>query len=169
VLLFVPGAAVLPASAAEAKPGEIHLSTFELSDQFGKLHTIAFPRPRPLLLLVADRRGVDEIDGWITCLKSRWETTADILGIADVNGVPRMFRQRMSDAIRKSRSRPVMLDFDANVTGLLPCRSRTANLFVVDRSGVVVTTIAGSTNLARLNAVRDALERLAPVPVRPPP
>lgn len=134
------------------------LRSFDLADQFGTRHSVRFPRERSILLLVGDRKGAEEVDGWIEPLKARWGKIADILGVADVNGVPRFVRGRLTDSIRKSRPKPVMLDFEGVVTKVLSCRAKTANVFVVDPSGRVVARVTGPTSEAGLSTLGAALE-----------
>lgn len=133
------------------------LKTFQLRDQFGTNHHQAFPRSRPLLLLVGDRKGVEEVDAWLEPLKERWGTTTDIVGIADVRAVPRFLRDRITGAIAKARPKPVMLDFDGTVLDGLTCARRTANLFVVHSNGTLVATVTGLPTPERLGAIDAAL------------
>jgi len=135
-----------------------------LPDQYGTNHAFAFPRKRPLILLVGDRRGSEEIDPWIEPLKSRWMPIADIAGIADVQGAPRFLRGRITDAIRKTRTKPLLLDFEGKVTETLALKKKTANVFVVSPEGTVLAHVAGpypseTENDSRLKTLEDALTR----------
>jgi hypothetical protein len=96
-----------------------------------------------LLLLVGDRRGSEEIDAWINPLKQRWKDVADIQGIADVQAVPRFLRGRITDAIRKSRTQPLLLDFEGKVTGGLPCEKKAANIFAISKDGQLLAHVSG--------------------------
>lgn len=164
VLLFL----VLRPEAGATEPSRI--GAFQLTDQFGTNHSVAFPRPRPVLLLVGDRRGSEEVDAWIEPLKLRWKSTADLLGIGDVAGAPRFLRGRITDGIRKQRSRPLMLDFDGKVTGPLHCQAKTANLYVVDPEGRILARFFGLPDAAKFDAIRSALEpfKSDPSPSSPP-
>jgi hypothetical protein len=128
---------------ANARPEGIRVESFQLADQFGTQHSIEFPRTRPLLLLIGDRRGSEEIDAWIEPLKQRWKDVADIYGIADVQAVPRFLRGRITDAIRKSRTKPLLLDFDGKVTGSLPYEKKAANIFAISKDGRLLAQVSG--------------------------
>jgi hypothetical protein len=155
------------ALAAAPLPPPAHLASFALADQFGQTNRVEFPRDRPLLLLVGDRRGSEEVDAWIAPLKQRWSTIADLAGIADVSAAPRFLRGRIQEGIRKQRPRPLLLDFDGKVTTPLRLSPRTANLLVVDRDGRVLARLTGKPDDAKLEAVRAALETPRTPPVIP--
>lgn len=139
------GLGILPirAGAASPKAGPARLESFELTDQFGHRHAVRFPTARPLLLVIGDRRGSEEIDPWIAPLKQRWGATTDIHGIADVRAVPRFLKQRVTEAIRRARPRPLMLDFEGTVTGKLPCTSKSANVFAIGADGRILAHVHG--------------------------
>lgn len=144
ICLVLLGLASTPDSPGAAPTAAIHqIASFQLPDQFGTNHTVRFPRTRPLLLLVGDRRGSEEIDAWIEPLKQRWKDVADIHGIADVQAVPRFLRGRVTEAIRRSRPKPLLLDFEGRVTGGLPCEKKAANVFAVGRDGRLLGHVSG--------------------------
>ncbi|MGE3309601.1 MAG: hypothetical protein AB7O66_06490 [Limisphaerales bacterium] len=163
-----------PPTASAGQPPRTHvrIDSFHLTDQFGAEHRMEFPRSRPLLLLVGDRKGSEEIDPWIEPLKARWGNVCDIVGVADVDGVPRFLRGRITEAIRESRAKPLLLDFEGKVTRRLPCEKKTANVFAIDPTGLMTAHVSGpyphGTNRLRM---LSTLERaLAPVsPQQPSP
>ncbi|MBL9136343.1 MAG: hypothetical protein JNK85_10770 [Verrucomicrobiales bacterium] len=148
--------------SADATPKKVELSSFELADQFGTSHRYEFPRQKPLVLLVGDRKGSEDIDGWITPLKQHFSATADIAGIADVRGVPRFLRDRITAAIKKSRPVAVMLDYEGTVTDLLPCERKVANVFVFSPRGTLIEAVSGSVDDGRLATLRRAIEAKPP-------
>ena len=134
-----------------------HLAAFVLQDQFGTNHTVSFPRARPLILLLGDRRGSEEVDAWIAPLKQRWDGVADLLGIADVSAAPRFLRNRIREALRKQRPHPLMLDFDGSVTDPLHCLPKTANLLVVAPDGRIVARESGPPDDSKFLRIGKAL------------
>lgn len=149
-------AATPPPAVAPAET--IRIPSFRLPDQFGTEHAFEFPRTKPVLLLIGDRKGSEEVDAWITPLKERWGTVADIAGIADVSAAPRFLRSRITEGIRRQRSRPLMLDFEGKVTDPLRCTAKTANLLVLDPRGRVTARVTGTPDPVRLARVHAALE-----------
>ena len=153
LLVLWMGLAGLAAGADEPT----RLSPFELTDQFGTTNRVEFPRSRPLLLLIGDRRGSEEVDAWIEPLKQRWSNLADLAGIADVSAAPRFVRGRIVEGIRRQRPRPLMLDFEGQVTAPLHCTAKTANLLVVARDGRLLVRFTGKPDDTKLAAVGAAL------------
>lgn len=159
------GAAVLAraAHAERSQPANhTRLASFELADQFGRSHRIEFPRSRPLLLLVSDRKGSAEVDDWIPPLKKHWGTVADIAGIADVHGIPSFLRDRIRTAIRENRKSPVMLDFEGEITRQLDCADRKANVFLFDPSGKLAAVVTGRPDDSKLATIRAAITPWSP-------
>ena len=140
---FLPGFLPIPTIAAPPNTAPIRLESFELTDQFGHRHAVRFPTLRPMLLVIGDRRGSEEIDPWIAPLKQRWGSSADLLGIADVRAVPRFLKSRITEAIRRARPQPLLLDFEGVVTEKLPCKSKAANVFAVGTDGRILAHVHG--------------------------
>jgi hypothetical protein len=161
-ITWLAALAVSTALVAEEVGKKVELSSFELADQFGGTHRYDFPRQRPLILLVGDRKGSEEIDGWIGPLKKHFAATADITGIADMRGIPRFLRERITAAIKKSRPAPVMLDFDGLVTDRLPCVRKVANVFVIGPRGNLVDTVSGVADDARIATLQKAVHSATP-------
>lgn len=168
----LPGAVEAAQTEAKSQPsatpatdaGPSRLVSFELSDQFGQLHRVEFPRARPILLLVGDRKGSEQVDAWVPWLKQQFGGKADILGLADVGGIPRIFRDRLANSIRQKRTNPVMLDFESAVTPRLGCQRQTANLFLVDAQGLIHAHLSGTTNAANVANLRAAVDKLSGAP-----
>lgn len=156
LLAFSLLAATLGGPGTEAAQPD-RVPTFTLPDQFGTNHTVSFPRHRPAILLLGDRRGSEEVDTWIPHLKNHGGTAADLLGIADVSAAPRFLRSRIRDAIRKQRPLPLMLDFEGTVTATLGSRPKSANLLVIATNGLVVLRLVGPPDESKLRAIRESL------------
>ncbi|HMO63659.1 MAG TPA: hypothetical protein PKE47_00260 [Verrucomicrobiota bacterium] len=143
--------------------GGAQLASFRLSDQFGAEHRIEFPRSRPLLLVVGDRRGSEEVGGWVPPLKERWAHGADIVGVADVSAVPGVLRGRVTAGIRKELPDwPLLLDFEGRVTAGLPSVRRAANVFLVTTNGMVAAAASGPADAAKLAALAARVDTVVP-------
>lgn len=154
--------------APAAAPPPIVLKPFELRDQLGETHRTGFPRPRPLLLVAGDRQGGEAVEAWIPILKRHWDGRADIVGVAALRGIPRMFHQRIADSIRRSQSRPVLLDFDGSVTGQLPHTRRVANVYIIDPDGRLMAHVSGAPDPDAVGVLDAAFDGMARTPVAAP-
>ena len=150
----------LGAANGQETSSPVELPTFEMKDQFGKEHRIEFPRPRPVLLLVGDRHGAEEVDRWIPVLKRHWGERADIVGIAVVRGIPRLFHSRVAESVRRSRTQPVLLDFEGTVTTPLEYVRRRPNVYVIAPGGRMEAHVVGVPDEATLGPIRKALAGL---------
>ena len=88
------------------------LAPFELRDQYNCPHRIFFPAAGVTLLTVADRKGSEQIDGWIGPLKEHYGGRIAIEGIADMSAVPCLLRSMVREQFKKCRAYPVMLDWE---------------------------------------------------------
>ncbi len=132
-------------------------SSFALRDQFGALHQMSFPRTNLLVLTIADRKGNDQIDGWLESLTNRLSCHLAIAGVADVSPVPSLLRGLVQRRFKAARPQPVMLDWHGSVVGKFPVEKDRANIFLIDREGHVVHHASGS---ASRDSVDDFLARL---------
>ncbi|MFN0067764.1 MAG: hypothetical protein ACKVYV_09030 [Limisphaerales bacterium] len=155
--------ALMLALAVRAGAGEVQLASFQLKDQFGAEHRIEFPRARPLLLVVGDRRGSEEVGGWVPPLKERWAHGADIVGVADVSAVPGFLRGRVTEGIRRQTpAYPLLLDFGGGVTEALGCVPRAANVFLVTTNGTVSVSASGPVDGAKLALLAKGVDQVVP-------
>ncbi len=139
-------------------------SSFQLSDQFGTQHNISFPRTNVVVLTIADKKGNDEVDGWVVAVKERFGGRVDILGIADVDGVPGPLREFVRKKFQKARSHPVMMDWDGNVIRPFKPQKDHANVYVIGRQGCVMLHLAGVSKSESLKELFATLDHAAPDP-----
>ena len=129
------------------------LTPFELRDQYDTPHRISFPAANVTVMTVADRKGSEQIDGWIGPLKERYSGRIVIEGIADMSSVPCLFRSMVREQFKKDRAYPVMLDWEGPVARSFNCRKNEANVFVIDREGRMIGRFTGETNEIALRAL----------------
>jgi hypothetical protein len=135
------------------------LEGFQLTDQHGSEHRLTFPRDKLLLLAVADRRGAEEIDGWVTPLRQLHSPGFDILGIAQLDPVPKPFRGRVVRQLERRYSYPLLLDWEGQVARSLFCVKNQANVFLLDRHGQVIHRQEGPVSQGQLDQLRAAIDR----------
>jgi hypothetical protein len=138
---------------------------FELRDQFGVAHQVNFPRTNLTVLTIADKHGNEQVDGWIAPLKVRYAGEIEIIGIADVGGVPRILRDGVRKRFAKTRGHPVMLDWEGNITSQFHPQKHLVNLYVLDLNGRVTASFSGAATpdvLGQLVAAVDKARRIVP-------
>lgn len=130
------------------------LEAFTLSDQFERTHAIAFPRERPLLLTVADRKGAAQVDGWVAPMRERFGARLDQAGVADVSKVPGFLRGRVRAGFREEYAHPVLLDWQGTLCRSVKAERGQVTVLLVSRTGEIVFRAGGLV-------APDALERLS--------
>ena len=132
-------------------------ASFELPDQFGTNHAIHFPQPRPLVLIVADRKGSEQIDGWVAGLKPHCEGRLNLIGVANVGGAPDWVHGLIRKKFRNQYPYAVLLDWSGKLPASLHCQQDVANVFLLDSAGQVLATERGMCDAASLlNLTRSA-------------
>ncbi len=165
------------AGSASAAPGtpdatEQRVAAFSLADQFEQVHHFRFPRPKPILLTVADRKGAAQVETWVRPVKERFGEVVEQVGIADVSKTPAFLQERVRRGFRKQYVRPVLLDWQGTQSRTLGCERGEVNVLMLDREGRVrfrATGGATASGLEQLHAeIRRILERApAPAPAQP--
>jgi hypothetical protein len=130
----------------------------QLADQFEQIRSLCFPAKNLTLLTMADRKGSEEVAGWIESLKPLYAGRVDFWGLANVAGVPGFLQPKVRRKFQETRRYPVMLDWSGDVCGQFGCQGSVANLLVIDRSGVILFRICGPATSARLASVRAAID-----------
>ena len=131
----------------------------ELPDQFEKLQRLAFPNTNLTVLTIADRKGSEQIAGWIAPVKQRFGTRLDIRGIADVSPVPRILRGMVRKQFQKAQSYPVMLDWSGEAVNAFTYVPDQVNVLVMDGSGKILLRITGAANDAALHKLYEVIDR----------
>ena len=159
--LRLTGALLLAAAGAtEAAPTNSApvVAAFELRDQYDTLHQISFPATNVTVLTVADRKGSEQISGWIAPLKQRYAERITIMGIADMSQVPGLLRSMVKHRFGKRYTYPVMLDWEGLVARGFHYQKDKANLFVIDREGCMTDHFTGATNEVALSTLFVAVD-----------
>lgn len=164
-MLLILALAFTAWAGEEAKLGPQIPQRLELSDQYDTKHVVSFSTTNVIFLTIADRKGSEQIAGWITALKARPEMPVDIRGLADVGGVPGFLRGRIRKRFQETILYPVMMDWSGKVCAQFKYVPDQANVYIIDRNGSLVGHFSGQTNAASLKEAFVALDKALASPV----
>jgi len=145
-------------------PGLRQLPSFTLKDQFGNAHDCHFPAKTVRILTLADKKGAAEVLVWVRHLKRRYGHRITIEGIANVTGVPAPLRPMVRERFKKDFPHPVMLDWSGAAVEMLKPRKNLANVYAVDRQGLLLLSMAGPPTEANLAALFAAIDKALAAP-----
>ena len=163
------GGALLAQNDPAAPGPPPRLETFTLSDQFERTHAVAFPRERPLLLTVADRKGAAQVHGWVAPMQERFGTRLDQAGVADVSKVPGFLRGRVRAEFREEYAHPVLLDWQGTVCRGVKAERGQVTVLLVSRTGEIVFRAGGAVAPDALERLSRAVEETLAAPSKPEP
>lgn len=150
--------AVPAATNAPAPP--TRSPTFTLRDQFDRQHEFKFPRAKPAVLAVADKKGAEDIEGWAAPLAERFGDRIDIPGLADVSAAPRPLRGLVQARFKKAITHPVMLDWEGDTARAFNYTKGRANLYLIAPDGRVLHHLAGKADAEQLRDLTQRIETL---------
>lgn len=157
MLMFaVVGAAA--ATPTNSVPSRVP-ATIRLPDQFNALQSLQFPSTNLTLLVIADRKGSDQLEAWIAPLYKRFEKTIAIHGLADVSTVPPGLQTLVRNAFQKALSYPVMLDWSGKSVRAITYQPGKANILVIAKDGTILGRATGPVTRGRLSEVIQLIER----------
>jgi hypothetical protein len=133
--------------------------TLDLRDQFGRMQKLSFPTTNITLLTIADKKGSEQVTGWVSATKQRFGEQIDVRGIADVSAVPGPLRSMVAGQFRKSQSYPVMMDWSGAARKAFDAAPGRANVLLLDPRGVVIKRFTGQSTPAALADLNDAILR----------
>ena len=144
------GAASQPPAHAPAR--------IELRDQYDAPQRLAFPGTNLVVLTLADKKGAEQIDGWVTALKARYAGRIELRGLADVGTVPGWLRGTVRKKFRETRTYPVMMDWSGKVVSELGCQPGLASVLVIGPEGNIHARMAGPAHHAALKELFTVID-----------
>ena len=133
---------------------------FELRDQYGKPLAYRFPKERVSVLVFGDRKGSEQVEGWVRPVFERYEGRVDLHGVAVLNSIPSLFRGYARRQFKKQIKYSVLLDFEGDVSKGYGYERDRANVYVIARDGTVVYKATGAATPDGLGRVYAELDRL---------
>ena len=131
----------------------------ELHDQFDAPQTLSFPTNRITLLTIADKKGSDQIEGWVAKVKERFGARIDVHGIADVSKVPGPLQGMVKKKFKKLQNYSVMMDWSGSVVKSFAYAPGAADILVLDPRGRILHTMRGQANQQSIQKLGDVIER----------
>jgi hypothetical protein len=133
--------------------------SIELPDQFDQTRKLSFPSPRVTVLTIADRKGNDQIDGWIAALKPGFAGRVDFCGVANVSGVPGILQGHVRKKFQEARKYPVMMDWSGSTCSRFEAKNGVANILIFSPDGSLLGRFAGKTNATLVAEARTILDK----------
>lgn len=140
------------------------LTDFELTDQDARTRSYRFPKAKVTVMTVADHKGSEQLAPWIQALHDRYGKRIDIDGIADVSMIPKFFHDMFREAFRKELTYPVMLDWGGAVVKQFAPTKGTANIYLIDRRGRIISERTGALTPAASRKLFEEIDRLLASP-----
>lgn len=130
-------------------------ANFTLEDQFGKEMSVRFPSDKVAILIFGDRKGSEQVEGWVRPLYAKYTDQIYIFGIAELSVVPWAVRPMVRTIIRNKSKTPVMLDWTGKISKSYGCEKGKANVFVISRNGSIVSIKRGAVSSSALSSIYD--------------
>ena len=139
-----------------------------LEDQNAHPQSICFPRQRPGFLVIAGRHGTGEIAKWVKPVRTTFGDAVEIFGLADVHGIPGIFRPAVRGMVKKGSEWPVLMDWTGETVGAIFSPGADIEVLVVNKAGQVLVRVSGPVTDEGLQRVKAQLAGLLPknVPVK---
>jgi hypothetical protein len=135
-------------------------TAFELKDQYNQVSSYRFPKAKLTILIFGDRKGSEQIEGWVRPLWDRYQDRVDQKGVAVLSAVPSFMRPIIRTMFRSKVKYSVLLDWTGDVATAYAYQSGRANLILIDQQGKIVLRLmgpAGNDGLQQLYARIDQL------------
>lgn len=126
--------------------------SLELRDQYDAPQKLSFPSTNVTILTIADRKGAEQVAGWIAALRQQLGSRVDIRGLANVAAVPGFLQGRVRKSFQQTYRYPVMLDWSGRWCAHFGCRADVANILVIRRDGTIAGRFSGAVESARVKA-----------------
>ena len=138
-------------------------AAFTLKDQFGNELSFKFPREKITIFAFADKNGSEQLETWIRPLAEKYSAKyadkLDIQGIAELSSVPGIAKGVVRNIIKKKSERPVMLDWNGEVSKSYSYQKDQANIVLVDRQGNIIARETGAADDDGLAKLYQAIDR----------
>ena len=136
---------------------------FELRDQYNQLISYRFPKSKPTILIFGDRKGSEQIEGWVKPIWAQYQDRVDQRGVAVLSAVPSFMRGIIRSMFKSRVKYPVLLDWTGEVAKSYHYQSGQANLILIDQQGQIVLRLSGGAGKDGLQQLYARIDRLLTV------
>lgn len=133
---------------------------FSLKDQFGVETAYKFPREKVSILTIGDKEGAEQLEAWIRPLAEKYGDKIELHGVAELSAVPGIAKGIVRNIIKKKSSHSVMLDWSGDVSKSYGFKKDSANLFLIDKQGNIISRQTGAATPAQLQALYAQIDGL---------
>jgi hypothetical protein len=146
-------------AADRAAPTTNAPDRIELRDQFNTPQSLTFPTTQLTLLTIANKKGSEQIAGWVAPVMKRFGGRIDVCGVADVSSVPGPLRGMVREAFQRSQTYPVMMDWSGDVVKQFGYAPGEVEIFLLDRGGRILQRHRGKINHRAAEELFGGIER----------
>ena len=130
---------------------------FELEDQFKKKFSFKFPAKKVTVFVFGDRKGSEQIEGWVRPLYEKHTDKIEIYGIAELSAVPGIAKGFVRNLIKSKSKNSIMLDWSGKVSKDFGSETEKANVFVVSKEGEIIAEKRGAATLTELDDLHKVI------------
>ncbi len=144
---------------AEAATAQTKVANFGLKDQNDKYVEVNFPSDKPVILIFVDRKGSEQIDGWVKPLYQKYQSQVYIFGVASLSGVPSYARGLVRRLIKRQTSVPVLLDWVGKISKSVACEKDKALILILNKDGTVIARDTGTADRSKLSNIYTQIDK----------
>ena len=157
VLSIVPAAFWAAGLGAFAEEPDM-APTITLEDQFEKVHTVGYPRVKPVVFSIADTGGAADAPVWKELITKKYGERIDFTSMAYLTFIPTLAQGAARLAIRAASETPVLCDWDGSASEGLKSTPGKANIIVVSIKGVVLHRVNGKLTDEKKTKAFEAID-----------
>ncbi len=156
IVLFFGNVGAIRANDLVDKPAP----AFELKDQYENTQAFKFPKQKVSVLVLGDRKGSEQIEGWVRPLYNRYQNKIDQNGVAVLSSVPSFMRGIVRKIFKNKVKYSVLLDWSGDVSRAYEYKGGKANLVIIDREGKIRFRVEGPASEQELARVYAQIDKL---------
>lgn len=122
-----------------------------------------------MVMLIADRTGSEQLEGWLVPLAEQYDDVVQIQGIAELSAVPRLLRPMVRALFREDEAVPILMDWTGEVADRFGARAAVVNVYLLAPDGEVVHRVNGGFTTSEWQVLQAAIDASIRRPAPPGP